>query len=147
MFKGETRLSALPQAIGTGSLPAKSITTHRPRILVVPWQRLSLGPILLLAAILDFFRLDQEGWGNEYYAAAVRSMLQSWHNFFFLSFDPGGFVSIDKPPVGFWIETASARNGRRARGAGMHAQIRNGRGFLDVELARAAVIPQAPRHV
>jgi 4-amino-4-deoxy-L-arabinose transferase-like glycosyltransferase len=27
----------------------------------------------------------------------------------FVSFDPGGFVSIDKPPLGFWIETASAR--------------------------------------
>ena len=36
-------------------------------------------------------------------------MLQSWHNFFFVSFDPGGFVSIDKPPLGFWIETASAK--------------------------------------
>ena len=27
----------------------------------------------------------------------------------FVSFDPGGFVSIDKPPLGFWIETASAK--------------------------------------
>ena len=32
-----------------------------------------------------------------------------WHNFFFVSFDPGGFVTVDKPPLGFWIQTASAK--------------------------------------
>ena len=36
-------------------------------------------------------------------------MLQNWHNFFFVSFDPGGFVSVDKPPLGFWIQAASAK--------------------------------------
>ena len=25
--------------------------------------------------------------------------------FFFVSFDPGGFVTIDKPPLGFWLLT------------------------------------------
>ncbi|MGE5398134.1 MAG: glycosyltransferase family 39 protein [Chitinophagales bacterium] len=35
-------------------------------------------------------------------------MLQSFHNFFFNSFDPGGFVSIDKPPLVFWIQTLFA---------------------------------------
>ena len=43
-----------------------------------------------------------------YYAAVVKSMLSSWHNFFFVSFDPGGFVSVDKPPLGLWIQAASA---------------------------------------
>src|SRR6476661_8074926 len=70
---------------------------------------LAVGGILALAAFLDLFRLDRLGYGNLYYAAAVRSMLESWHNFFFVSFDPGGFVSVDKPPLGFWIQTASAR--------------------------------------
>src|SRR5258708_20368679 len=36
-------------------------------------------------------------------------MLDSWHNFFFVSFDPGGFVTIDKPPLGFWLQTLSAK--------------------------------------
>jgi 4-amino-4-deoxy-L-arabinose transferase-like glycosyltransferase len=36
-------------------------------------------------------------------------MMDSWHNFFFAAYDPGGFVSIDKPPVGFWLEVASAK--------------------------------------
>ena len=58
---------------------------------------------------MNCWQLAREGVGNEYYAAAVRSMLQSWHNFFFVSFDPGGFVTVDKPPLGFWIQTASAK--------------------------------------
>ncbi|HLH26677.1 MAG TPA: glycosyltransferase family 39 protein [Chloroflexota bacterium] len=65
--------------------------------------------MLLLAAGLNGYRLDQEGYGNLYYAAAVRSMLESWHNFFFVAFDPGGFVSVDKPPLGLWVQVASAR--------------------------------------
>jgi 4-amino-4-deoxy-L-arabinose transferase-like glycosyltransferase len=64
---------------------------------------------VLLAIFLDFFQLGQNRFGNLYYAAGVRSMLDSWHNFFFVSLDPGGFVTIDKPPLGFWLQTLSAR--------------------------------------
>jgi 4-amino-4-deoxy-L-arabinose transferase-like glycosyltransferase len=35
-------------------------------------------------------------------------MLQSFHNFFFASFDPGGFVTVDKPPLAFWVQTLFA---------------------------------------
>lgn len=66
------------------------------------------GAILLLAAILNLIMLNPNAFSNEYYAAAVRSMLTSWHNFFFNSFDPGGFVTVDKPPVFLWLETISA---------------------------------------
>jgi len=38
----------------------------------------------------------------------VKSMLTSWHNFFFVSFDAGGFVTVDKPPLGLWVQAASA---------------------------------------
>ncbi|WVE39018.1 glycosyltransferase family 39 protein, partial [Priestia megaterium] len=48
-------------------------------------------------------------YANAYYTAAVKSMLQSFHNFFYASFDPGGYVTIDKPPVVFWIQTISAK--------------------------------------
>ena len=71
-------------------------------------QRLGLGIILLLSLALHFFRLDREGYANLYYAAGVKSMLMNWHNFFFVSFDPGGFITLDKPPLGFWIQTLSA---------------------------------------
>src|SRR3989304_1903979 len=36
-------------------------------------------------------------------------MLTSWHTFFFASFDPGGFVMVDKPPLGLWVQAASAK--------------------------------------
>src|SRR5260370_58004 len=73
------------------------------------WQRLGLGGILLISIFMNFFQLGQNGFANLYYASAIRSMLDSWHNFFFVAFDPGGFVSIDKPPLGFWLQAASAK--------------------------------------
>jgi 4-amino-4-deoxy-L-arabinose transferase-like glycosyltransferase len=74
-----------------------------------PWHRLVLAGIVLISVFMEFFQLGQNGFGTFYYAAGVRSMLDSWHNFFFVSFDPGGFVSIDKPPLAFWLEVASAK--------------------------------------
>lgn len=68
----------------------------------------AFGAILLLGAALRLWRLDANGFGTEYYAAGVRSMLESWHLFFFNAFDPAGFVTIDKPPTAFWIQAASA---------------------------------------
>src|SRR5436309_5110601 len=72
------------------------------------WHRLALTAIMLISVFMNFFQLGQNGFGS-YYPAAVRSMMDNWHNFFFASYDPGGFVTIDKPPVGFWFEVASAK--------------------------------------
>src|SRR5260221_5849821 len=36
-------------------------------------------------------------------------MMDNWHNFFFAAYDPGCFTSLDKPPVGFWLQVASAK--------------------------------------
>jgi 4-amino-4-deoxy-L-arabinose transferase-like glycosyltransferase len=73
----------------------------------VPWHLLLLSAVLALSAFLDLSRLTSEGYANVYYAATVKNMLTSWHNFFFASYD-AGFVSVDKPPLGFWIQAASA---------------------------------------
>ena len=72
-----------------------------------PWPRLALAAVLVLSAFLNLFRLTSLGYRNTYYAAAVKDMLTSWHNFFFVSFD-AGFVTVDKPPLGLWIQAASA---------------------------------------
>lgn len=64
--------------------------------------------ISLLAAFLNLYGIWRDEYANSYYTAAVASMLQGFHNFFFASFDPGGFVTVDKPPVAFWIQTISA---------------------------------------
>jgi len=73
------------------------------------WRRLALAGVMLISIFMNFYQLGQNGFGNLYYAAAIRSMLDSWRNFFFVAFDPGGFVSIDKPPLGFWLQAASAK--------------------------------------
>ena len=73
------------------------------------WYRIALGAVLLLSLVMNFYQLGQNGYGNLYYAAGVKSMADSWHNFFFVSFDPGGFVTIDKPPLGFWLQALSTK--------------------------------------
>ncbi|MCY9064825.1 glycosyltransferase family 39 protein [Bacillus inaquosorum] len=64
--------------------------------------------ILLAAAFLNTYHIWQDDTANQYYLAAVKSMTQSFHNFFYASFDPSGFVTVDKPPVVLWIQTIFA---------------------------------------
>jgi len=101
-----TRVDETPRAPQEATPPREAVWE---RTIELSWERLALGAVLILAAILDFWQLDRIGYGNTYYAAAVRSMLTSWHAFFFNAFDPGGFVSIDKPPLGFWLQVGSAK--------------------------------------
>lgn len=72
-------------------------------------DKLALAAILALAAFLSVWGIWNQGYSNEFYAAAVKSMTLSWKNFFFVSLDPGGWVTVDKPPVSLWIQTASAK--------------------------------------
>jgi hypothetical protein len=72
-------------------------------------RRVVLAAILALGAAIRCWRLDVGGFIVPYYFAGVRSMMGSWHNFFYNAFDPAGFVSLDKPPVAFWLQTASAK--------------------------------------
>lgn len=67
-----------------------------------------LAAILLLSAFLNCWNIWTQGYTNTYYAAAVRSMLENPGVLFFNSFDAGGFVTVDKPPVGLWVQAASA---------------------------------------
>lgn len=64
--------------------------------------------ILLFSAGLNFYNLQNAGT-NSYYSVAVKSMLTSFHNFFFVSFDPAGFITVDKPPVALWIQAIFAK--------------------------------------
>jgi 4-amino-4-deoxy-L-arabinose transferase-like glycosyltransferase len=73
------------------------------------WQRITLGAVMLISLFMNFYQLGQNGFGNSFYAAGVRSMMDNLHNFFFVSYDPGGFVTLDKPPLGFWLQVASAK--------------------------------------
>ena len=68
----------------------------------------AFAAVLLVAAVLRLTRLDDNGVGTAYYAAGVRSMLQGAWLFFYNAFDPAGFISLDKPPIAFWIQTVFA---------------------------------------
>ncbi len=70
---------------------------------------LALVCIIGLAAWLRLWHLDANGYGREYYAAGVRSMLGSLHAFLYNAFDPLAFVSIDKPPVALWMQVLTAK--------------------------------------
>ena len=67
-----------------------------------------MAAITLAAAVLRLLRLQHVS-PDPFYDAAVRSMGLSWHNFFFGAFEPGGSVSIDKPPVDLWLQVISVK--------------------------------------
>ncbi|HEV8440442.1 MAG TPA: glycosyltransferase family 39 protein [Methylomirabilota bacterium] len=96
----------MANAEGLESAPAPLIEGTGAKAIGVLLSRLT---VLVVALILRLWRLDQNGYDNEYYAAAVRSMAGSWHNLLYNSFDPAGFVSVDKPPVAFWMQVVSVK--------------------------------------
>jgi 4-amino-4-deoxy-L-arabinose transferase-like glycosyltransferase len=69
----------------------------------------ALALIMALSAVLNTNRLRQNGYANTFYSAGVKSMLHSLHNFLYVSFDPGGLITVDKPPLGLWVQVLSAK--------------------------------------
>jgi 4-amino-4-deoxy-L-arabinose transferase-like glycosyltransferase len=88
-----------------------SISSPRPaaRLRALPRPRPELLGLLALAALLNLWLLSKNGWANDYYSAAVRSMASSWHNFLYESFDPSGVMTVDKPPLALWVQAMSVR--------------------------------------
>ena len=93
--------------VGAPAFPAGERV--RARVAAIPRPRPELVGLLVLAAVLYLWALDQNGWANEYYSAAVRSMSSSWHNFLFASLDPSGVMTVDKPPLAVWVQALSVR--------------------------------------
>jgi len=67
-----------------------------------------LGGILVLSAFFNIWNIWNQGISNTYYAAAVKTMLVNPAAGFFTSLDPAGFITVDKPPVGLWVQAAFA---------------------------------------
>ena len=57
--------------------PARRLSFPRPE----------LAALLVAAGVLYLWALDRNGFANEYYSAAVRSMSTSWHAFLYGAFD------------------------------------------------------------
>jgi len=65
--------------------------------------------LLALTAVLNLWDLSINGWANTYYSAAIKSMSTSWHDFLFASLDKTGLMTVDKPPLAFWVQALSVR--------------------------------------
>src|ERR1700722_17976649 len=76
------------------------------RVRSYEWAALAL--ITAGAAVLRLIAIGKVA-PDPFYDAAVRSMGDSWHNFFFGAYEPGGSVSIDKPPVDLWLQVSSVK--------------------------------------
>jgi 4-amino-4-deoxy-L-arabinose transferase-like glycosyltransferase len=112
------RLSRLAPATAPAA-PAPTRTRRRPEAFDQPRPGAAtrrralpfpeLGLLVVLSGLLNLWALNQNGWANSYYSAAVRSMSSSWHNFLYDSFDPSGLMTVDKPPLALWVQALSAR--------------------------------------
>ncbi|MGQ9815973.1 MAG: glycosyltransferase family 39 protein, partial [Candidatus Roseilinea sp.] len=79
-----------------------SLPVRRPDLVL--WMSVA---VILLAFALRIANIRAAGDGNPYYTAAVQSMLLSPTNLLYAAAEPGGSVSLDKPPLGFWIQALS----------------------------------------
>ncbi len=73
------------------------------------WTRPALLALLTVTGLLYLTGLSRNGWGNEFYAAAVQAGTKSWKAFLFGSLDPASFITVDKPPAFLWVMELSAR--------------------------------------
>ncbi|HIZ96764.1 MAG TPA: glycosyltransferase family 39 protein, partial [Candidatus Ligilactobacillus excrementavium] len=75
--------------------------------------RWKLDPYLLVILLLALFLYGWNIWkadsANSFYTAAITSMTQSFKNFWYASFDPAGYITVDKPPVALWFMAISAK--------------------------------------
>jgi len=71
------------------------------------WARPALLVVAALAALAYSWQVGSTI--EIFYAAAVRSMTQSWHNVLFGAFDPAGTITVDKLPGALWVQALSAR--------------------------------------
>jgi 4-amino-4-deoxy-L-arabinose transferase-like glycosyltransferase len=91
--------------LSSARLPYRAL----PRLVDQVRARPELLGVVGIAAILNLWGLSINGWANTFYAAAVRSMTTSWHDFLFASLDKSGLQTVDKPPLALWVQALSAR--------------------------------------
>jgi 4-amino-4-deoxy-L-arabinose transferase-like glycosyltransferase len=101
--------SPAPSAVPS-SAPSRSFRRRRTALVgESPWpQRLALIAIAGLAGLSYAWALNRDPL-EPYYAASVRSMSMSWHDFLFGAFDPAGTITLDKLPGAFWVQALAVR--------------------------------------
>lgn len=92
----------------TATLPSQPSFLKKHLFLGVTVSTILVIAIMVFSFALHMVNIESIGDANAYYTAAVKSMLGSWSNFFFVAAEPGGSVTVDKPPLGLWIEAIFA---------------------------------------
>ncbi|HEV7585502.1 MAG TPA: glycosyltransferase family 39 protein [Solirubrobacteraceae bacterium] len=111
-FSWETESAAPALPAGRRGAQARerpAASRSRARTLLARTPRPGVLALLLLAGALDLWALSRNGWANDYYSAAARSMSSSWHDFLYASMDPAGVMTVDKPPLSVWVQALSVR--------------------------------------
>jgi 4-amino-4-deoxy-L-arabinose transferase-like glycosyltransferase len=88
----------------TSAAPPESARPYRSR-----WERWGLVALLLTTLTVYLWRLDQNGWGNPFYAAAAQAGAMDWKAFFFGSEDWNNLITVDKPPLALWPAALSVK--------------------------------------
>lgn len=96
------------QSIDLETLPARN-PIHAPNDARRLRQGIALAGVLIVAGVLYTWKLDQNGWANAYYSAAVQAGQHDPAAFFFGSSDWGNSITVDKPPLNLWIMGISVR--------------------------------------
>jgi 4-amino-4-deoxy-L-arabinose transferase-like glycosyltransferase len=68
----------------------------------------AIGLVVLLAGALRLWALSAVP-SDPFYDAAVRSMPLSLHNFLLGAYEPGGSLSVDKPPLDLWLQVLTTQ--------------------------------------
>ena len=95
--------SVPPQPALPSSVPTVGLI---PRLRAVPestWQRLSMGVLLALTALVYIANISVNAMSNSFYAAAAQAGSQNWKALLFGSLDTSNFITVDKPPVSQWV--------------------------------------------
>ncbi|MBK9603790.1 MAG: glycosyltransferase family 39 protein [Anaerolineales bacterium] len=92
----------------TATIPAQPSFLKKNLLLGITPAFLLVIVIMAISFGVHMVNIESIGDANSYYTAAVEAMLKSWSNFFFVAAEPGGSVTVDKPPLGLWIEAVFA---------------------------------------
>jgi 4-amino-4-deoxy-L-arabinose transferase-like glycosyltransferase len=103
-----TRYDIHPRVDDIGPRPRQGGQVADNQPIPVWLRRSALLVIAALAGLAYAWQLGRDPL-EPYYAAAVRSMAGSWHDFAFGAFDPAATITLDKLPGAFWLQALSVR--------------------------------------
>lgn len=83
--------------------PAQPMYSQEPRASKSwPKEKIGVAALLLATAVLYFWNLSINDYGNSFYAAAAQAGADNWTAFFFGSSDMANSITVDKTPLSLW---------------------------------------------